>query len=255
MATRPKRVAVRAAIAPLLTEPRTASALSSQLLGGHIVDVLTTDGDWLHVRGADGYDGWVHRGYMQPARISVRPLRVSLGCLVENAKGDRRALPLRAKLAATDRVVTGSSCESAELAERFPRTGAAVARTAQELFAGTSYFWGGVSPWGADCSGLVQAVFDLHGVLLPRDSWQQAEMGRAVPGGIDAVKTGDLLFFSVRTDRRVTHVGIADVGKERSMVHLSLRRGGYAVDVLTDTADPYVAELRRLFVTARRVAL
>jgi hypothetical protein len=255
MAARPKRVAVRAVIAPLLTEPRIASVTTSQLLGGHVVDVLTTEGDWLHVRGADGYEGWVHRGYVQPARSSVRPLRVSLGCVVENGRGERRTLPLRAKLAANDRVVSGNSCESGELVERFARTGVAVATTARSLFAGTSYFWGGVTPWGADCSGLVQAVFDLHGAPLPRDSWQQAETGRAVPGGIDAVKTGDLLFFSVRPDRRITHVGIADVENERSMVHLSLRRGGYAVDVLTNTADPYVAELRRLFVTARRVAL
>src|SRR5215210_526844 len=138
MTVRPKRVAVRAAIAPLLTEPRTASALASQLLGGHVADVIGSEGDWLRVRGDDGYEGWVHRGYVQPARSSVRPLRISLDCIVENAKGERRALPLRARLAATDRVVAGTSCERSELVERFPRTGAGVASTAQALFAGVS---------------------------------------------------------------------------------------------------------------------
>ena len=41
---------------------------------------------------------------------------------------------------------------------------------------------------------------------------------------------GDLLFFSDRDDRRITHVGIS-LGDE-SMVHLALGRGGYAVERL-----------------------
>ena len=59
----------------------------------------------------------------------------------------------------------------------FPRDAAAIATTAVELFAGTPYQWGGVSPWGADCSGLMQTAFWLHGVALPRDAWQQAAIG------------------------------------------------------------------------------
>ena len=64
-------------------------------------------------------------------------------------------------------------------------------------------------------------------------------------------RPADLLFFSDRCDRRVTHVGIA-LGPA-VMVHLALGRGGYAIETLEDPNDRYVARLRASFHTARRV--
>jgi cell wall-associated NlpC family hydrolase len=141
--------------------------------------------------------------------------------------------------------------EEEEMRRVFPREPEAVTRTALEFFAGTSYQWGGVTPWGADCSGLVQTVFRLHGVPLPRDAWQQAEKGADAGADLGALRPADLLFFSDREDRKITHVAIA-LGDSR-VVHLALGRGGYAVDRLEDREDPYVAKLRERFLFARRV--
>jgi cell wall-associated NlpC family hydrolase len=108
-----------------------------------------------------------------------------------------------------------------------------------------------VTPWGADCSGLVQATFALHGVQLPRDAWQQASAG--VPADADplAAREGDLLFFSDRVDQHITHVALA-LGA-RSIVHLALGRGGYGIEDLDDTSDRYVGTLLERFACARRV--
>ncbi len=176
---------------------------------------------------------------------------MSLGCVARTASGHQRALPLRAILAADETVVSGDAADGAQLADRFPRDQSAIAKSAKELFAGTSYLWGGVTPWGADCSGLIQSVFALHGVQLPRDAWQQAEMGSDAGRDVGDLVVGDLLFFSDRSDRRVTHVGVA-LG-DRRMVHLSLGRGGYAVELLSDRRDPFVQRLRERFVCARRI--
>ena len=119
------------------------------------------------------------------------------------------------------------------------------------MFGSTSYLWGGVTPWGADCSGLVQSVFALHGIQLPRDAWQQAELGTDAGRDVGELQPADLLFFSDREDRRVTHVGIA-LGSAR-MVHLALSRGGYAVERLGDRNDPVVEMLRGRFLFAKRV--
>jgi cell wall-associated NlpC family hydrolase len=88
----------------------------------------------------------------------------------------------------------------------------------------------------------VQRVFRLHGVALPRDAWQQAGIGNQISDDAGAPHgPGNLLFFSDRDDRRVTHVGIA-LGDGR-MVHSSLARGGVAIERM-DGDDPHVAKLR-----------
>jgi cell wall-associated NlpC family hydrolase len=148
-------------------------------------------------------------------------------------------------------IVNGYAIDEAARTATFPRAAAAVVATAVDRFAGTPYQWGGVSPWGADCSGLVQTVYWLHGVSLPRDAWQQADAGRDAGTELSVLQPADLLFFSERPDRRITHVGIA-LGGSR-MVHLALGRGGYAVERLDESSDAYVAALMGRFISARRV--
>lgn len=248
---------VRAAIAPLAAEPRVAAPQISQRLAGHSVQVLETSGEWLHVRGDDEYTGWMHRGYLalgSNGELTERPGRrtsLSLGCVVNGHDGRQRALPLGAFLAPGEEVVSGTAIPRQEIDTCFERTPGALIRTALDLFAGTPYQWGGVTPWGADCSGLVQTVFWLHGIQIPRDAAQQSTIG--VEAGADPLASlpADLLFFSDRADDRVTHVAIA-LGAMR-LVHLALGRGGYSVERLDDDRDSYVAALRRAFRFARRL--
>jgi hypothetical protein len=271
-------VVVRAAVAPLHAEARVSSPQTSQALAGQILLVHEEQGDWLRAAGVDGYRGWVHRGYVEPAagdsslevEIAERqqpwddaPLpalvravnpavpRVSLGCRVRVGRGPARALPLGAGVGAEEQRGDGEIVARAGLGGPFPRDPERVANTAVEHFAGTSYQWGGVTPWGADCSGMVQSVFRLHGVELPRDAWQQAMTGDDAGTDIAAARVGDLLFFTDREDRRITHVGIA-LGASR-MVHLALGRGGYAVDRLDAEGDDYARRLAGRFVLARRI--
>src|SRR5512146_3346169 len=56
-------------------------------------------------------------------------------------------------------------------------------RWALDRFGGTSYAWGGLTPWGVDCSGLVQTTFLARGITLPRDTAQQVTAGQAVAPG------------------------------------------------------------------------
>lgn len=242
-------------------EPRVSSGQSSQLLYGRGVELLEARDDWRRARGEDRYEGWIHVGYLgatsaTPAELSWpgarvtadhAPTRISLGCAVR-ANDTRRVLPLGALLR-DETLESGEAVALTSLAERFPRDARALTDTALRHYEGTSYQWGGGTPWGADCSGLVQSAFRLHGVVLPRDAWQQIACGRDAGADIDALEPADLLFFSDRADRRITHVGIS-LGARR-MVHLALGRGGYAVEQLDDSRDGYVVRLRERFVGAR----
>ena len=247
---------VVAAVAPLHAEPKVSSTQISQYLAGAALVILEDLRDWLFVRGGDGYEGWMHQGYLtrlRPAtpRPTGPPARVSLGAIVRDRVGTRRELPLGAALAPDDVVESGEVATAEELAERFPSTPEAIARTAERYFVGASYQWGGVTPWGADCSGFVQAIYALHGVTLPRDAWQQALEGVDVGREVAHLAPADLLFFSDRPDRHVTHVGLA-LGDHR-MAHVALGRGGFALERLDDGRDPFVCALLERLVFAKRM--
>jgi len=60
-------------------------------------------------------------------------------------------------------------------------------------YLGTPYVWGGASPGGFDCSGLVMYVYAQVGVSLPHSSYAQYGMG--VPVSYGELQPGDLVFF------------------------------------------------------------
>ena len=61
-------------------------------------------------------------------------------------------------------------------------------------FLGVPYRWGGSSPGGFDCSGLVRYVYQRFGLDLPHSSYADFDLGRRV--GRWALEPGDLVFFS-----------------------------------------------------------
>ena len=80
----------------------------------------------------------------------------------------------------------------------------------------TSYLWGGKSPFGIDCSAIVQVIYRFFGINLPRDASQQVDHGIVVD--TDDILPGDLAFFE-NSKGKITHVGILD--GEGGIIHAS----------------------------------
>ena len=207
--------------------PEHAAELTSQLLMGEVVRVLQSDQDaqWLRVENeADGYSGWVRSyGIRRATRARTRRwlalakgrVSVAFAQVFADTTGPRILSPVFWN----GRVIPGRKSGArrgvelpdgrrgwvdAEVIEtRRARTGL-LDRIEQLL--GTPYHWGGRTPHGFDCSGLVQQLMAEQGVVLPRDAHDQyLATKRALDP--DHLRMGDLVFFA-RGGTRMEHVGL-----------------------------------------------
>jgi gamma-D-glutamyl-L-lysine dipeptidyl-peptidase len=255
-------VIARAAVAPVLAQPAVRAEQVTQLILGETAVVLERTGDWRRVSTyADDYDGWIHSGYLteveDPAadQWRSRASAWSEGAVVRIA-GSQSALPLRARMVLDrdvvrlpdgrqGRVVGGCVREMRESVSA--SRAKAPERWAFENFLGSPYQWGGVTPWGVDCSGLVQTTFAARGVALPRDSAQQVGHGASV--ALDGIQPGDLLFFRGESSAAIPHVAFA--GEADTLIHSTLACGGMLVEPWLPGSR--AAVLRERLVAVRRL--
>ena len=96
---------------------------------------------------------------------------------------------------------------------------------------GVPYRYGGQSPRGFDCSGLVHYAYQQAGLSIPRTTKQLWSAAATIEP--DELQAGDLLFF--RIDGKMSHVGMY-LG-ERRFVHAP--QSGRTVSVGTLEAPFY----------------
>ncbi|MEO8226074.1 MAG: C40 family peptidase [Gemmatimonadota bacterium] len=231
-------VLATAAIAPVLATGSVRAEQVTQLVLGESAVQTDEAGEWLRIRTMlDDYEGWVHRGYVRVVDDAAADAwRTRAGAWSEGARvavgEDSVHMPLRTQVQLDREHVTLPDGRSGRLIEGTitardlavtRASGMPPAQWALDHFRGAPYQWGGLTPWGVDCSGLVQTTFLARGVTVPRDSSAQARWGDEV--AIDGAEPGDLLFFrSESGSGAITHVAFAAPGN--FIVHSTIACGG-----------------------------
>lgn len=163
----------------------------------------------------DGYTGWIDKKQLTRAGNSSKNAMVVTSdmCLLHHRSGRKARLSPGALIDAQE---LGDFILPPNLDEF---TATPTLRAACELFLGTPYLWGGKSIAGIDCSGFTQLVFRLLGRAIPRDAYQQVELGDEV-AFVEETTAGDLAFFD-NAEGRIIHVGIIFPGKSVTILHAS----------------------------------
>lgn len=245
------------AVAGLHRRPDSDSEIVTQELFGHRVRVHSSRRGYARCTLRDGYSGWVAEGSLStmgeyPATHLVKkrfawirfkgasPLLVSMGSLlkVESTGAARYVVELPDGRAGT--VAEGS----VEATGGWDLKLYDLPLLLDEVI-GTPYLWGGKSTFGFDCSGLVQFVFGLLGIDLPRDSGDQARKGRLIRD-LRELSRFDLVFFG--TGRGIDHVAI-HLG-DLQIAHAS---GHVRIESLDRSSPRFRADLHRKFRFARRI--
>ena len=202
------------AIVPLRAEPSSRAEMVSQILFGEVFEIMERKDEWIRIiTTLDGYEGWLN--YLQyislsPAAykkhqqkkvpLTYRPVTQAW----KTADNSVVYLPVASSLS----FLEGTICHiGSEYFEIIGEIGAKedIADTAKS-FLNAPYLWGGRTHMGIDCSGFVQAVYRLQGIILKRDAYLQAEQGQTVDF-LQSAKLGDLAFFD-NGQGHIIHVGM-----------------------------------------------
>lgn len=201
-------------------EPADESEMISQVLFGEHFKVVEERKKWSKIRLAwDGYEGWIDRKqwveiiktkYDQCDKksafncslelVSIVELEslnvvqpILLGSTLPDLQDSEFALGhVKGKFEGT--FFEGVSKEKSRLIEN------------AYMFLNAPYLWGGRATFGIDCSGFTQLVYKMNGIKLPRDAYQQADIGLTL-SFVEESEPGDLAFFD-NEEGRIIHVGI-----------------------------------------------
>jgi cell wall-associated NlpC family hydrolase len=208
-------------VAPVRAENSDKAEIVTEILFGESADILEVDKNWTKIKmHYDGYEGWMDTKQIKTVtdeELSKRKVTVVTEDFASVIMNDGKTL-----------LSMGSEVEFPAVASRRSHdVRESIALTAKE-FINVPYLWGGKSFFAVDCSGFTQLVYKIHNIKLPRDTYQQAEVGEAL-SFVEESQPGDLAFFE-NAEGRIIHVGI--MLDNQRIIHAS---GKVRIDTLDST--------------------
>ena len=222
-------------VIPLRKEPKDQSEIVSQVLFGQHFKILEVKPKWINIElASDNYQGWIcakqyHEiTYEDYDNLSINDFPLvaeSFSSIKDLQTNELIPVPMGAILPyfhqGNLKIRNKKFNYSGVLASKDPKD---IVSYAKQLI-NAPYLWGGKSILGIDCSGFTQLIYGLCGITLPRDAYQQIELGEEID--FSAIECNDLVFFE-NDKGRIHHVGIA-LGNNQ-IIHAS---GNVRIDELS----------------------
>ena len=208
-------------ISPMRSAPNDAAEIVSQILFGEPVRIIELNENWTKIQTeVDKYDGIVDPKQLFPLdekdylkwldNFEYLPnMNININTPIGKqfiSRGSFVGKGLNFKI----------GNYAFELSEKITNAKTNSLWNISQDYLNTPYLWGGKSSFGIDCSGLIQVIFRLHNIELPRDVSEQVKLGQEI--AYDNKEEGDLAFF-YNANNKITHVGI--IGPKSTVIHAS----------------------------------
>ena len=210
---------INVCVANIYGEYNFGSPVVTQGLLGESCSVLNETEKWIRIKQSDNYEGWINKfyGVISDAPYDSNRSCSDLGGFIYtdvHSKIPIREITFGARLSSTKSdkgwSVTLPDGKKGWTEITLRKNAIDLNREAAvnlaKQFLGIQYLWGGKSPKGFDCSGLIQTIFNSMEVVLPRDSEDQSRYFINHKINREKALPGDLHFFG--TEKSVTHVAM-----------------------------------------------
>ena len=212
-------------IIPVRLEPNNRSEMTTQLIFGEHFKILESIKKWSKIQiSHDKYVGWISNNQIQEINFEeyekldkeIPTLSTDILDIIESDFNQPIVIGSVLPTFKSDHALINN--------KMYKFTGNTTQGFTQRkhlinnamVFLNAPYLWGGRTPFGIDCSGFTQIIYRLQGIKIPRDAYQQINLGQEI--NLDNCKEGDLAFFENKYGK-ITHVGL--ILENNKIIHAS----------------------------------
>tara|TARA_B100001113_G_scaffold53103_1_gene39087 strand:+ start:6060 stop:6821 length:762 start_codon:yes stop_codon:yes gene_type:complete len=212
-------------IIPVRLEPNNRSEMTTQLIFGEHFKILESIKKWSKIQiSHDKYVGWISNNQIQEINFEeyekldkeIPTLSTDILDIIESDFNQPIVIGSVLPTFKSDHALINN--------KMYKFTGNTTQGFTQRkhlinnamVFLNAPYLWGGRTPFGIDCSGFTQIIYRLQGIKIPRDAYQQINLGQEI--NLDNYEEGDLAFFENKSGK-ITHVGL--ILENNKIIHAS----------------------------------